>query len=191
MADDGDDRMDRRELLTQIVRGAGALAGAGFLGSLAARSDAANMVWQIDPDKCNACGNCATECVLNPSAAKVVHNYRICGYCELCFGFYIDQRAGDTETAENERCPTNAVTRTLVEPPYYQYDFDESKCVGCAQCVEGCQNFGNGALIMQVRHDRCLNCNQCAIAAACPADAFVRVPADSPYIVSDVWQGTD
>ena len=27
----------------------------------------------------------------------------------------------------------------------------------------------------------CVNCNRCAIADACPSDAFVRVPADDPY----------
>ena len=34
-----------------------------------------------------------------------------------------------------------------------------------------------------VRHDRCVNCNECAIAQVCPADAFVRLPASDPYIL--------
>jgi electron transport complex protein RnfB len=37
-------------------------------------------------------------------------------------------------------------------------------------------------LFLQVRHDRCLNCNQCAIATVCPSGAFKRVPADHPYL---------
>ena len=36
---------------------------------------------------------------------------------------------------------------------------------------------------MQVRHDRCLNCNECAIAVACPSQAFRRVPAADPYLL--------
>jgi electron transport complex protein RnfB len=56
-------------------------------------------------------------------------------------------------------------------------------CVGCAKCVKGCNAFGNGSLFLQVRHDRCLNCNACAIARACPSDAFRRISADQPYIL--------
>jgi hypothetical protein len=28
-----------------------------------------------------------------------------------------------------------------------------------------------------------VNCNECAIAAACPADAFIRLPTDHPYVI--------
>jgi len=41
----------------------------------------------------------------------------------------------------------------------------------------------NGSLYLQVRHDVCVNCNECAIAVACPAQAFVRVPASSPNLL--------
>jgi electron transport complex protein RnfB len=34
---------------------------------------------------------------------------------------------------------------------------------------------------MQIRHDRCLNCNQCSIASVCPSDAISRVAASEPY----------
>jgi electron transport complex protein RnfB len=37
-----------------------------------------------------------------------------------------------------------------------------------------------------VRHDRCLNCNECAIARVCPADAFRRVPVDQPYLDKEI-----
>jgi len=60
---------------------------------------------------------------------------------------------------------------------------DEPKCIGCAICVEGCGQYGNGSLILQVRHDRCKNCNECAIAAQCPAQAYVRVPRSQPYLL--------
>ncbi|MBL9127979.1 MAG: hypothetical protein JNL97_10050, partial [Verrucomicrobiales bacterium] len=48
-------------------------------------------------------------------------------------------------------------------------------------CVEGCKLFGNGSFHLQVRHDRCLNCNECAIAKCCPGDAFYRAPVGDPY----------
>jgi electron transport complex protein RnfB len=38
---------------------------------------------------------------------------------------------------------------------------------------------------LQVRHDRCKNCNTCRIAEACPAQAFVRVPEESPYLLKE------
>src|SRR6185436_15728344 len=79
--------------------------------------------------------------------------------------------------AENQLCPTAAIKRTYVEDPYYEYTIDEQLCIGCAKCVEGCNRFGNGSLFLQIRHDRCVNCNECSIARVCPGDAFRRQPA--------------
>ena len=143
-------------------------------------------VWQIDPYKCIACGNCATYCVLEESAVKCVQVYPICGYCKICFGFFEPEPYDINEGAENQLCPTGAIKRTYIEDPYYEYDIDESLCIGCGKCVKGCNTFGNGSFFLQVRHDRCLNCNECAIAAACPSGAFVRVPADRPYLLKEV-----
>jgi electron transport complex protein RnfB len=70
--------------------------------------------------------------------------------------------------------------------PYYEYTIDEKLCNGCGKCVKGCNTFGNGSLFLQVRHDRCENCNECAIAVACPSGAFKRVPADKPYLLKKV-----
>ena len=173
----------RRQFLAAGARLAGVLVAAGALGGVAAQQVSGEYVWQIDPDKCTACLLCASSCVLTPSASKAVHEFSRCGYCKLCFGYFRDQRPGDTETAENERCPTQALKRTFIEDPYNEYKVDESKCIGCAKCVKGCQDFGNGSLIMQIRHDRCVNCNECAIAQACPAQAVVRVPAEQPYLL--------
>ncbi|MDQ1255952.1 MAG: H+/Na+-translocating ferredoxin:NAD+ oxidoreductase subunit, partial [Candidatus Hydrogenedentes bacterium] len=50
-------------------------------------------------------------------------------------------------------------------------------------CVKGCGTFGNGSLYMQVKHDLCVYCNACAIARACPADAFRRIPARTAYLL--------
>lgn len=173
----------RRSFLRDLLRGASLLLGGAALGGLVARGRAEELVWQIDPEKCNQCGLCATKCVLTPSAVKVVHQYEMCGYCKLCFGFFRDQRPDDSEGAENQRCPTGAIQRRFVEEPYYQYMIEESLCIGCGKCVKGCGAYGNGSLYLQARHDRCLNCNQCAIATACPAQAWVRVPRSKPYIL--------
>jgi electron transport complex protein RnfB len=152
-------------------------------GALASRSTGAAWVWQIDPAKCLHCGNCATQCVLEQSAVKCVHAYAVCGYCQLCTGFFWPEPNALTTAAENQLCPTAALQRTYVEDPYYQYSIDEQLCIGCAKCVEGCSRFGNGSLFLQIRHDRCLNCNECAIARTCPGDAFRRVPVEHPYLL--------
>ena len=180
---DKPNKITRREFIPETLRGAGLMAVSGLLGSLAIRGDSQDLVWQIDPEKCVACENCATACVLTPSAVKVMHEYRICGYCNLCFGYFVDQRTDDTTSAENQRCPTDAIRRHFVEDPYYQYSIDEPKCIGCGICVNGCHAFGNGSLILQIRHDRCVDCNQCSIETVCPANAVVRVPASEPYIL--------
>lgn len=165
--------------------GAVALAAAGAAAGLGLRRATTrdDMVWQIDPEKCVQCDRCMTACVLTPSAVKCVHAYDVCGYCNLCGGFH-QPRVKETDTAaENQLCPTAAIQRTFVEDPYYRYSIDEALCIGCAKCVKGCGSFGNGSLFLQIRHDRCVNCNQCAIAQVCPSQAISRVPASQPYLL--------
>jgi len=174
-------KLNRREFL-RFGAGAG-IAAAGGVYLAAAHAGADRTVWQIDPDKCIQCGNCKTECVLATSAVKCVHAFAMCGYCELCTGFFEPQPNSLNEGAENQLCPTGAIKRSFVEDPYYEYIIDEELCNGCAKCVKGCSSFGNGSLFLQVRHNLCLNCNQCSIAAACPSRAFRRVPADHPYLL--------
>lgn len=170
----------RREFIAEGVRTGGLIAASAVLGGLATKASGAT-VWQIDPAKCIHCDRCATECVLGPSAVKCVHAYAMCGYCKLCFGLLRDRRTGNTSAAENSRCPTDAIKRHFVEDPYYEMYIDESLCIGCAKCVHGCNTFGNGSMFLQIRHDRCVNCNQCSIANVCPAEAISRVPAAHPY----------
>ena len=110
--------------------------------------------------------------MLEQSAVKCVHAYAVCGYCQLCTGFFAPEPNELTTAAENQLCPTAAIKRTYVEDPYYQYSIDEQLCIGCAKCVEGCNRFGNGSLFLQIRHDRCLNCNECAISRTCPGDGL-------------------
>ncbi len=54
-------KLDRRRFLGDGVRTTGAVAlgcGAGFL--IGREGTAEESVWQIDPDACVTCGNCAT-----------------------------------------------------------------------------------------------------------------------------------
>jgi electron transport complex protein RnfB len=285
-------KITRRELLGKSIRCAGAAAAAGFVGYAALRQPKAKegmaMLWQLDPDKCIQCGNCATNCVLKSSAVKCIHAFAVCGYCDLCFAYFQPQLNQRNTGAENQLCPVGAIQRTFVEDPYYQYTIDQSLCVGCGKCVKGCNAFGNGSLFLQIVHGDmsfkewlrsqgeedvaawslfieldskgrpkslsemieeakkwlakqtgvkpqgqgatsppssgsqievemyppdpieqerigqelargrdllriykshrgqvpcCLNCNECSIAIACPAQAFRRVPADQPYLL--------
>jgi electron transport complex protein RnfB len=180
---------NRREFINNGVRltlgltvvGTGALA-------LARSKEGTEYVWQIDPYKCTQCGRCATECVKSESAVKCIHAYDLCGYCDLCGGYFKPGAKLQTG-AENQLCPTAAIQRKFIEEPYFEYHIEEDLCIGCAKCVKGCSAFGNGSLHLQIRHNLCLNCNQCAIATSCPSDAISRVPASEPYMIKGVFIG--
>jgi len=178
--------LDRR----RVLRGGVCLAGAAGLGSAAGwlmrRLPQEPLVWQIDPDLCIACRNCETHCVLDVSAVKAVQCFALCGYCDVCTGFFPTENYELETGAENQLCPTGAIRRRFVEEQggvrFFEYTIDEKLCIGCGKCVKGCRLM-NGSLYMQVRHDLCVNCNECAIAVACPTQAFVRVPATSPNLL--------
>jgi len=201
---------NRRNFLNTLVRG-GILAGFAMLGGgliLRSRKNEActldipcnncskskecnypeaisfrQTVWQLDPSKCIQCGRCATNCVLTPSAVKCVHVFAMCGYCDLCGGYFKPETKTLNTGAENQLCPTNALKRRFVEDPFFEYTIDETLCIGCGKCVKGCGAFGNGSLQLQVRHDRCVNCNQCSVARNCPSGAYTRVPANKPSLL--------
>jgi len=177
------ERSTRREFLKTASRGAGLLGLGGLAGFLGANGREQDTRWQIDPYTCIQCGRCATECVLEVSAVKCVHAFAMCGYCELCTGYFEPQPNALNTGAENQLCPTGAIQRHFVEDPYYEYTINEPLCVGCGKCVKGCSMFGNGSLFLQIRHDRCLNCNECSIARVCPSQAIRRVPASQPYLL--------
>ena len=175
--------MTRRDFLKRGLQAAAAVAVGAVSGRTASRLAAPLSVWQLDPAKCIQCGRCETACVLKPSAVKAVHAYALCGYCKLCGGYHHPQAKRQDSAAENQLCPVGAIERTFIEDPFYEYSIHEDRCIGCAICVKGCAQFGNGSIFLQVRHDRCVNCNECAIARVCPAGAFRRVPADQPYLL--------
>lgn len=174
--------LSRRDFLNKgfrITAGIG-LAGMGIFMAKDASSE--DMIWQLDPGKCVQCGRCATNCVLTPSAVKCLHVFDMCGYCDLCGGFFKPETKHLSTGAENHLCPTAAIKRNFVEDPFFQYEIIDELCIGCGKCVAGCDAFGNGSLQLQVDHSICVNCNQCAIATDCPADAFTRVPVSQPNI---------
>jgi len=180
-------KTDRRGFLGDGARVVGAMGLTGLGGFMLGRKGKDNdLLWQIDPDKCIGCTNCQTHCVLDVSAVKAVQCFALCGYCDICTGYFVEGYTSVDSGAEVELCPTGAVKREFVEGQggerYFKYTIDEDKCVGCGKCVEGCARM-NGSLYLQVRHDRCLNCNECSIAVACPTQAFCRVPAETPLLL--------
>jgi len=177
------DSLSRKAFLKLVGRGSLFAAFGGVAAFLATKKRGKPGLWQIDPFKCTQCGRCATHCVLDPSAVKCKHDHTMCGYCELCFGFFKTNPVALNEGAENQMCPTGAIVRRFVEDPYHEYTIDEDLCVGCAKCVAGCNTFGNGSLYLQVDHSVCLDCNECAIAVSCPGDAFFRTDRDRPYVI--------
>jgi Na+-translocating ferredoxin:NAD+ oxidoreductase subunit B len=213
-----DDRpIDRRQWMSHVSRCA-ALGGIGSLAGWLLYKQAAHaaddcresattcdqcdqasgcrrpQVWQLDPNRCVACGRCQTNCVLDQSAVKAVNCFALCGYCDNCTGYFPTKDYSLNTGAENQLCPTGAIARKFIEKkggvPYFEYTIDERLCIACGKCVVGCRLM-NGSLYLQVRHDRCLNCNECSIAVNCPADAFRRVPATSVGLLSRAAQAAE
>lgn len=178
-----DNVKSRREFIRSGMRLSLAISLGGIAGMAITGSTGDDYVWQIDPFACTQCGRCATDCVLTPSAVKCVHAYGLCGYCDLCGGYF---KVGYNElstAAENQLCPTAAIERKFIEEPYFEYKIIEELCIGCAKCVKGCSVFGNGSFHLQIMHHLCTNCNECAIARACPSKAIKRVKANQAYKV--------
>lgn len=174
---------NRREFIQSGVRLSLALALGSVSGLALSKVVKDDYVWQIDPFECTQCGRCATDCVMTPSAVKCVHAYDLCGYCDLCGGYFKPDANQLSTAAENQLCPTAAIERKFIEEPYFEYVINEDLCIGCAKCVEGCTSFGNGSLHLQIMHHICVNCNECSIARVCPSDAIKRVPASEAYNV--------
>jgi len=183
-----DKKNGRRDFLNSGMRLTMALGLGGLTGSLLSNTSVHEMVWQLDATKCVQCGQCATSCVLSPSAVKCMHVFDMCGYCDLCGGYFRPGAKNLSTGAENQLCPTAAIDRHYIEDPYFEYHIDEDLCIGCGKCVKGCGSFGNGSMQLQVNQDLCVNCNECSIARACPVDAFERVPANDAYLFNGVMK---
>ena len=174
-------KYNRRDFINRSFRVGIGLGLTGIGLALTRRTLAGKTVWQLDPSKCVQCGRCATSCILETSAVKCTHVYEMCGYCDLCGGYLKPDTKDLNTAAENQLCPTSAIVRKFVEEPFFEYQIVEELCIGCGKCVKGCGAFGNGSLQLQINHKLCVNCNQCAIARACPAEAFSRIPASEAY----------
>jgi len=176
------EHLTRRRFIQKSSKAAGFFLIGGVAGKVLSNNPKGEMVWQVDPSKCKQCGNCATHCVLTPSASKCVHAFSMCGYCRICTGFFPTDAAMLDEGAENQLCPVGAIDRKYVEEPYYEYTIDRDLCIGCAKCVKGCNAYGNGSLYMQIQRDLCVNCNECSIALVCEGEAISRIPSDQQYL---------
>ena len=178
-------RRDFFRKLGTVMAGAGVAAvGAGGAAKVKGNRKA-DLYWQRDPEKCIQCGRCETSCVMPVSAVRCMHANKVCGYCDLCGGYYRTNAKELNTAAENMLCPTGAISRKFVEEPYFEYTIDEALCNGCGKCVKGCSSFGNGSLYLQVRQELCLNCNECSIAKVCPSGAISRVSYESAYKFKD------
>ncbi len=190
-------RMTRREAMGHAARGA-AVVGLGAAAFHLIKKADGQMVWQIDHSRCvnsrlgavgvDTCSLCTTECVVVQSVVRAVNDYSKCGRCYICPAYYNVTSAVDEEGLPSEKlCPTDAIERTMIgdadpEDPannYYEYVIDETKCDGCGKCVMGCKEpAGLGSIRLAVRHDLCADCNRCAIAIACPDDAFLHASVE-------------
>ena len=130
----------RRAWLLDGLRVASVVTLGSVAGYLAGRKGrATELRWQIDPDKCIGCGNCATHCVLDESAVKCLQFFDMCGYCDICTGYFDPNYRELTTAAENQMCPTGAIVRTFVEEKagqrFYEYTIDEPICALAAASV--------------------------------------------------------
>ena len=184
--------IDRKE----FFRRSGHALGLAVLGTLGARmlmnpSDEAEFIaqgrrfaWQIDPDKCQSCGLCATTCVRKPSAVKAVNDPKKCSNCVVCYGHITDSKI-DSEKIDSEGkrvCPVDAVVRENFsggKDGMFLYANDPKRCIGCGQCTKRCNEYGSQSMFLMIRPDLCLGCNECAIAVACPHAAIERVPRET------------
>jgi electron transport complex protein RnfB len=129
---------------------AGNLLGVATLGGIATRifsppSEEAEFVaqgrrfaWQIDPDKCQSCGLCATSCVRKPSAVKAVNDPKKCSNCVVCYGHITSTKIdSDKIDSEGERvCPVDAVKRTNFSGGVngmFLYAQDPKLCIACGR----------------------------------------------------------
>lgn len=173
-------RKEFLQMCGSVIAG-GVVLAAGAKLATKTKGKQSYVFWQIDPARCTQCGRCETDCVLPVSAVKCIHANRVCGYCDLCGGYYRSNVKELNTAAENMMCPTGAIERKFIEDPYFEYTINEDLCTGCGKCVKGCTSFGNGSLYLQIKQDICVNCNECQIAQVCVSDAISRVDYATAY----------
>jgi electron transport complex protein RnfB len=179
----------RRKFLLWTLRGACFAGLAGVAGRILGppQSDAPfvqpphRFGWQIQPEKCQYCGLCATACVRRPSAVKAVNDQKKCSNCVVCYGHIFEKRieSSKIDSQGTRVCPQHAVERKNYcggLDGYYLYGINHDHCIGCGACVAECNRHGTKSMFLLIRPDLCLGCNECAIALICPHKAIQRVP---------------
>ena len=77
--------------------------------------------------------------------------FALCGYCDICTGYFPTKDYVLDTGAENQLCPTGAITRKFIEKQggvrYFEYTIDERLCIACGKCVVGCRLM-NGSLYL-------------------------------------------
>lgn len=188
--------VSRRKALDRLGRGAVIAGMAGTAGYLVQKAEG-QIVWQVDAAKClnsrlgevgvKVCDLCLKECVVTLSAVRAVNTFSECGRCYICPAYYNVKSAVDRDGLPSEKlCPRDAIARKPIgeadpaDPAnnFYEYIVDEEKCDGCGKCVMACKEpAGLGSIRLKIRHNLCVNCNQCAISIACPKDAVLSMTA--------------
>jgi Na+-translocating ferredoxin:NAD+ oxidoreductase subunit B len=189
------DAISRRELLHKVVRGT-VLVGIGGAAIHLGRKAHGELVWQVNASRCvnsrldavdaKVCTLCTSKCVVSLSAVRAVNDYSKCGRCNICPAYFDINSAVDERGLPSQKlCPRDAIARVpigKIDPEdlannFYDYRIDEEKCDGCGRCVLKCKEpLGLGSITLKVRYNKCVDCNRCAIALACPKDAISQVP---------------
>jgi electron transport complex protein RnfB len=185
----------RRSAFKRISRAA-AITGMTGAAAFLVRKAEGQVVWQIDSARCvnsrvgevvaKVCDLCVKGCVVKQSAVRAVNDFSQCGRCAICPAYFnVSSAVGPDGLPSEKLCPRDAITRKPIgeidpaDPAnnFYEYVIDEKKCDGCGKCVMACKEpAGLGSIRLMVRHDLCVDCNNCAISLACPKDALVQLP---------------
>lgn len=187
------DSVSRRKAIDRLARGV-VVAGLGGTAGYLVQKAQGQVVWQVDAAKCvnsklgevgvKVCELCMKECVVSQSAVRAVNEYSECGRCYICPAYYNVKSAVGRDGLPSEKlCPRDAIERKPIgeadpaDPAnnFYEYVIDETKCDGCGKCVMACKEpAGLGSIRLRVRHNLCVNCNNCTISTVCPKEALVQ-----------------
>lgn len=184
--------LSRRKAMGRVA----AVTGLGLTAGFLVKKAEGQVVWQIDAASCvnskhgevgvKVCDLCVKECVVTQSAVRAVNEFAKCGRCCVCPSYFSVKSAVGRDGLPSEKlCPRDAILRKPIgevdpnDPAnnFYEYVIDEAKCDGCGKCVMACKEpAGLGSIVLRVRHDLCVNCNNCAISKVCPKDALSQWP---------------
>ncbi|MFV1980552.1 MAG: thiamine pyrophosphate-dependent enzyme [Rhodothermia bacterium] len=131
----------------------------------------------LDADKCVGCMTCVIQCPDTAILGKVIENDAL--------GKEIDQIANPVEA----RFMRNQFSRTKkffdapqkrdIEPGMFGIFIDPTKCKGCSECVEACEDLGYNALKMIEKEDETVPIYQKSI------DFFRKLPPTPEKYISD------